>query len=65
MPDLDLVLFDLDGTLTDPSGDFVVAMRAALESVGATVPPDDDLRTRIGPPQLHTLEAFGLDVRAD
>lgn len=61
MPDLDVVLFDLDGTLTDPSGDFVVAMRAALESVGATVPPDDDLRTRIGPPLLHTLAAFGLD----
>jgi phosphoglycolate phosphatase len=61
VPDLDLVLFDLDGTLTDPSGDFVVAMRAALESVGATVPPDDDLRTRIGPPLLHTLAAFGLD----
>jgi phosphoglycolate phosphatase len=61
VPDLDLVLFDLDGTLTDPSGDFVAAMRAALESVGATVPPDDDLRTRIGPPLLHTLAAFGLD----
>lgn len=61
MPDLDVVLFDLDGTLTDPSGDFVVAMRAALESVGATVPPDDDLRTRIGPPLLVTLAAFGLD----
>lgn len=61
MHDLDVVLFDLDGTLTDPSGDFVVAMRGALDSVGAPVPSDDELRTRIGPPLLHTLASFGLD----
>lgn len=61
MPDLDLVLFDLDGTLTDPSGDVVAAMCGALESIGAPVPSEDDLRSRIGPPLLHTLADLGLD----
>lgn len=55
------MLFDLDGTLTDPSGDVVAAMAGALESVGAAVPTDAVLRAHIGPPLLLTLASFGLD----
>ncbi|HET8931285.1 MAG TPA: HAD hydrolase-like protein [Acidimicrobiales bacterium] len=55
------MLFDLDGTLTDPNGDIVAAMTSALDSVGAPVPADAVLRAHIGPPLLHTLGAFGLD----
>jgi phosphoglycolate phosphatase len=58
---LEVVLFDLDGTLTDPSGDFVVAMTRALDSVDAPVPSEAVLRAHIGPPLLHTLAVFGLD----
>jgi phosphoglycolate phosphatase len=60
-----LVLFDLDGTLTDSADGIVASFRHALESIGATV-PDGDLAGRIvGPPMHHTLTSMGLGDRAD
>lgn len=60
-----LVLFDLDGTLTDSADGIVASFRHALESIGATV-PDGDLAGRIvGPPMHHTLASMGLGERAD
>ncbi len=60
-----LVLFDLDGTLTDSADGIVASFRHALESIGATV-PDGDLTGRIvGPPMHHTLTSMGLGERAD
>lgn len=60
-----LVLFDLDGTLTDSADGIVASFRHALESIGATV-PDGDLAGRIvGPPMHHTLTSMGLGERAD
>jgi phosphoglycolate phosphatase len=44
------VLFDLDGTLTDPREGIVACMRHALRSLGRTIPPDSVLETFIGPP---------------
>jgi phosphoglycolate phosphatase len=61
----DLVIFDLDGTLTDSADGIVSSFRHALGEVGASV-PDGDLAGRIvGPPMHATLTAMGLDGRAD
>ncbi|KUH84131.1 MULTISPECIES: HAD-IA family hydrolase [unclassified Mycobacterium] len=55
-----LVIFDLDGTLTDSAQGIVSSFRHALGSVGAAV-PDGDLATMIvGPPMHHTLRRLGL-----
>ncbi|MGV9803155.1 HAD-IA family hydrolase [Mycobacterium sp. NPDC003449] len=60
-----LVLFDLDGTLTDSAAGIVASFRHALTEIGAAV-PDGDLAGRIvGPPMHHTLHAMGLGDRAD
>ena len=59
-----LVLFDLDGTLTDSAQGIVSSFRHALDAVGAPV-PDGELATRIvGPPMHHTLSEMGLGERA-
>jgi phosphoglycolate phosphatase-like HAD superfamily hydrolase len=56
-----LVIFDLDGTLTDSAEGIVSSFRHALGEIGAEV-PDGDLVSRIvGPPMHHTLRAMGLD----
>ncbi|MCG5432654.1 HAD-IA family hydrolase [Mycobacterium sp. MYCO198283] len=60
-----LVLFDLDGTLTDSAPGIVGSFRHALASVGAAAPPDTDLATMIvGPPMHLTLQSMGLGDRA-
>lgn len=60
-----LVLFDLDGTLTDSAEGIVSSFRHALQAVGAPV-PDGDLASRIvGPPMHHTLTSLGLGDQAD
>lgn len=61
----DLVIFDLDGTLTDSAEGILASFRHALRSVGATV-PDGDLVSRIvGPPMHVTLQQMGLGESAD
>lgn len=60
-----LVLFDLDGTLTDSADGIVSSFRHALGEVGAPI-PDGDLAGRIvGPPMHQTLAGMGLGDRAD
>jgi phosphoglycolate phosphatase len=60
-----LVIFDLDGTLTDSADGIVSSFRHALAEVGARV-PDGDLAGRlVGPPMHATLTAMGLGGRAD
>lgn len=60
-----LVIFDLDGTLTDSARGIVSSFRHALAQVGFAV-PDGDLASRIvGPPMYHTMLAIGLGDRAD
>jgi phosphoglycolate phosphatase len=55
-----LVIFDLDGTLTDSASGIVSSFRHALGEVGADI-PDGDLASRVvGPPMHHTLRAMGL-----
>jgi phosphoglycolate phosphatase len=60
-----LVIFDLDGTLTDSAKGIVSSFRHALGEIGADV-PDGDLAGRVvGPPMHLTLKAMGLGDRAD
>jgi phosphoglycolate phosphatase len=49
------LLFDLDGTLTDPFTGITRCIAYALERMGAPVPPPAQLRWCIGPPLKHSL----------
>jgi len=44
------VLFDLDGTLTDPFVGITTCIQYALEKMGRVAPPAEELRFCIGPP---------------
>ena len=44
------LLFDLDGTLTDPFSGITKCISYALDMLGRKIPPEDDLRWCIGPP---------------
>ena len=51
----DSVLFDLDGTLTDPRVAITSSMAHALAEVGVTSPPIEELVWCIGPPLRQNL----------
>ncbi|MGH3970535.1 MAG: HAD-IA family hydrolase [Mycobacterium sp.] len=55
-----LVIFDLDGTLTDSAEGIVSSFRHALRQVGAAVPDGDLVGRIVGPPMHHTLSGMGL-----
>ena len=44
------LLFDLDGTLTDPFAGITKCILYALDKLGKTLPPRENLRWCIGPP---------------
>ena len=50
-----VLLFDLDGTLTDPRLGIVRCTRYALDKLGAPCPSDDDLASFIGPSLRKTF----------
>jgi phosphoglycolate phosphatase len=60
-----LVIFDLDGTLTDSAHGIVSSFRHALREVGAAVPEGDLASRVVGPPMHQTLRAMGLGEQAD
>ncbi len=61
-----LVIFDLDGTLTDSARGIVSSFRHALAHVGEPVPEDPDLASLlVGPPMHQTLRGLGLGEKAD
>ncbi len=49
------ILFDLDGTLTDPREGITRSIAYAMERMGVAPPPLDDLCFAIGPPLRPTL----------
>jgi len=51
----DTVLFDLDGTLTDPSDGIYEAINYALDRLEAPRPAVIDMRSLVGPPLRHTF----------
>jgi phosphoglycolate phosphatase len=52
------VLFDLDGTLTDPAEGIVRCIQHALASLQISCPPDHELTGYIGPPLRQTFIAL-------
>src|SRR5262249_59873893 len=50
-----VLLFDLDGTLTDPKPGIVRCIKHALDALRAPCPPDDVLASCIGPPLRETF----------
>lgn len=58
------VLFDLDGTLTDPVIGITNSVAHALRRMGMPVPPREELYPYIGPPLKYGFETFS-DVPAD
>ena len=53
-----VLLFDLDGTLTDSRSGIVRCMKHALDTLGAPCPPDDVLASFIGPPLRGAFETL-------
>ncbi|WP_282607337.1 HAD family hydrolase [Pelagibius sp. Alg239-R121] len=51
-----VILFDLDGTLTDPFEGITRSVRFALEELGRSAPPAGELAWCIGPPLLQSFE---------
>ncbi|MCP8940512.1 HAD hydrolase-like protein [Alsobacter sp. SYSU M60028] len=54
-PRPEALLFDLDGTLTDPKPGITRSVQYALERLGLTPPPADDLEWVIGPPLAQSF----------
>ena len=52
------ILFDLDGTLVDSSEGILNAAKEALSRLGMDPPPDDEIKSCIGPPLGETLESI-------
>lgn len=55
-----VVLFDLDGTLTDSAPGILAGFRHALAAVGAPEPTEEQLALVIGPPLIDTFRSMGL-----
>ena len=57
------VLFDLDGTLTDPRSGIIGCIRHALTAMDRRCPPDGELVAHIGPPIQQTFATLlGGDI---
>ena len=60
-----LVIFDLDGTLTDSAEGIVASFLHALSHIGAAVPEGDLAAQIVGPPMDDTFRAMRLGEDAD
>ncbi|WP_346764646.1 HAD hydrolase-like protein [Rhodococcus sp. HNM0569] len=56
-----VLLFDLDGTITDSAPGIHAGFRHALAAVGHAGPTAEQLATVVGPPMLDTLRGLPLD----
>ena len=52
------ILFDLDGTLTDPGLGITNSVAHALARLGRAVPPREQLYRYIGPPLIHSFREY-------
>ena len=55
-----IILFDLDGTLTDSAEGILKSVRMVLDHYGIEVPENDPLHAFIGPPLRATFPAYGV-----
>ncbi|WP_156317591.1 HAD family hydrolase [Bacillus sp. CHD6a] len=59
-----IILFDLDGTLSDPKEGITKSVHYALEKMDILEPDTDKLETFIGPPlQVSFAEYYGFDQK--
>jgi phosphoglycolate phosphatase len=65
VPAPQLVIFDLDGTLTDSAEGIVASFLHALTHIGAPVPEGDLAARIVGPPMDDTFRAMGLGGQAE
>lgn len=64
MADYKIILFDLDGTLSDPKEGITKSVQYALEKMDIVEPDTDRLETFIGPPlQVSFAEYYGFDEK--
>ena len=62
----DYILFDLDGTLTDPKAGITGCVQYALHKLGVEEPDNDKLEPFIGPPLADSFrEFYGFDEKKD
>ena len=54
----DLILFDLDGTVTDSGEGITKSVQYALSKYGIDEPNLENLRKFIGPPLIDSFENF-------
>ena len=57
-PNYDLIIFDLDGTLTNSEPGITSSVKYALEKMGQPVPDISILRKFIGPPQWESFVKY-------
>lgn len=55
-----MILFDLDGTLTDSGEGIMNCAVHALKHFGIATPSETELRTFVGPPLLESFARFGV-----
>lgn len=60
-----LVIFDLDGTLTDSAAGIVASFRHALNHIGAAEPEGDLAAQIVGPPMDDTFRAMELGEQTE
>ncbi len=66
IPAASAVLFDLDGTLTDPKEGITKSIQHALRALGRPVPPMEELLWTIGPPlRWNFVRLLGSEDLAD
>ena len=58
------LVFDLDGTLSDPSQGICRCINFALETHGFDAVPDNEITSEIGPPLDETFQKLAPDVSA-
>jgi phosphoglycolate phosphatase len=56
-----VMLFDLDGTLTDSAAGIIAGFRHALATVDAPEPSDELIAEVVGPPMIDTFRKLGFD----
>ena len=55
-----VILFDLDGTLTDSGEGIINCAVFALEQLGLPVPSRTEMRSIVGPPLIDSFRRFGV-----
>lgn len=55
-----VILFDLDGTLTDSGEGIMNCAELALRHFGLEVPSHEEMRVFVGPPLYETFQKFGV-----